>query len=151
MKASFKLEYVNNNMNWAAKNSPRFTQLLRDMPINKLIHQTLQNNKKAIGRVLTSRAFQSDNYTGVFGFNIFDPPSVHEVTEDSQIKIDYKIDYTHSNSKGSTGVHVWFVLECGKHYKVFQPERFGEGRTYFIKVKDNSEIVCINESDIIHA
>lgn len=49
-------------------------------------------------------------------------------------------DYSEANSKGSRGVHLYFVLRPGKLFEVYSKETWGSSRRYFAKVVDGSLI-----------
>lgn len=144
MKATIKLEYPNYNINWAAKNSPRFSEELVSMAVNKMTRQ-FGHDKSALKSLLSA----SINKDGVIGKNIYEPPYVAEIAPEGRlIKLEYKIDYTHANSKASRGVYIWFVLESGKTYEVFQPRPYKTPEKYRVVVNENGEterLLAINE------
>lgn len=59
-----------------------------------------------------------------------------------------KKDYQKSNSKGSRGVYIWYILESGKHYEVKERVSWSRSKRYFIKVTDAGDIVWSTELEV---
>jgi len=59
-----------------------------------------------------------------------------------------KKDYRESNSVGSRGVYVWYVLESGHVYEVNEPVSWKNNDRYFCRVNDAGDIEPLDEADI---
>ncbi len=57
-------------------------------------------------------------------------------------------DYKYSNSKGSRGVLIEYILESGRIYEVKKPLSWQRSERFFCKVADNGEIVRIDEEEV---
>lgn len=62
-----------------------------------------------------------------------------------------KMDYSKSNSKGSRGIFVEYILSPGKVYDVKSQETWGQSRRYFCTVGDEGEIIELDEETACHA
>jgi hypothetical protein len=58
-----------------------------------------------------------------------------------------KVDYAHSNSKGTRGVYLNFILEDGHIYDVSSPQSWKKTDRYYCKVI-NGEIIQIKEEEV---
>jgi hypothetical protein len=56
-----------------------------------------------------------------------------------------KKDYAHSNSKGSRGVFIHYLLESGYVYEVLSPATWKRNDRYFCAVTDDGEIQRIDK------
>lgn len=64
--------------------------------------------------------------------------------------IDGNADYSESNSVGSRGVFVYYILQDGNIYHVSSPTNFKHHDTYFCRV-ENGEIIRMEFSEVITA
>jgi hypothetical protein len=66
---------------------------------------------------------------------------VWEINASRLKEICGKTDYSGSNSKGSRGVHVHYVLESGRKYLVRSPVSWKRSDTYVCHVGEEGDIV----------
>ena len=59
-----------------------------------------------------------------------------------------KRDYTKSNSKGTRGIFLWYVLESGNFYEVSSPISWSRLERYFCTVSEEGEINKITKREI---
>ena len=59
-----------------------------------------------------------------------------------------KVDYTHSNSKGTRGVYYYFILESGEAYEVYDMINWTKRDRYFCTVKENGDIMRLKEAEV---
>lgn len=59
-----------------------------------------------------------------------------------------KVDYTHSNSKGTRGVYYYFILESGEAYEVYDMINWTKRDRYFCTVKWNGDIMRLKEAEV---
>ncbi|OPY47875.1 MAG: hypothetical protein A4E42_00229 [Methanoregulaceae archaeon PtaU1.Bin222] len=59
-----------------------------------------------------------------------------------------KRDYSKSNSKGTRGIFVWYVLESGGYYEVSSPHSWHSIERYFCKVSEDGEIVRVDRNEV---
>lgn len=59
-----------------------------------------------------------------------------------------KRDYTNSNSKGTRGIFVWYILESGCYYEVSAPRSWSHVERYFCKVSDGGEIILVDRKEV---
>lgn len=59
-----------------------------------------------------------------------------------------KTDYTKSNSKGSRGVYLWYLLESGNIYDVSETTSWKNVDRYFCKVSEDGDIIKITEEEV---
>ena len=70
---------------------------------------------------------------------------VHEKYKYERKFLKGKKDYTHSNSKGSRGVYVYYLLESGNVYEVKQPVSWKNTLRYFCIVTEEGEIETVDK------
>lgn len=59
-----------------------------------------------------------------------------------------KKDYTHSNSKGSRGIFLVYILESGCIYEVNSQISWKNWERYFCTVDEQGDIIRLEESDL---
>jgi len=59
-----------------------------------------------------------------------------------------KTDYRNTNSKGSRGVYIYFILDSGYVYEIFQPITWIKSKRWFGLVSENGDVVEINKEDV---
>jgi hypothetical protein len=83
-------------------------------------------------------------------------PAPYWVAEITGLDIKYRYarrflkgtkDFTDSNSVGSRGIYVYYVLESGRIYEILAPTSWRRSRQYFARVDDNGQIIDIGDSD----
>ena len=57
-------------------------------------------------------------------------------------------DYTHSNSKGSRGIYLNYILESGNIYEVNSQYSWRNWERYFCKVSEDGDIIQITKSEV---
>ncbi|MEN6396105.1 MAG: hypothetical protein ABFC78_06440 [Methanoregula sp.] len=57
-------------------------------------------------------------------------------------------DYSEANSKGSRGVFVWYMLESGNYYDVYELISWKNDDRYLCKVDDEGNIIYVDEKEI---
>lgn len=62
--------------------------------------------------------------------------------------LDFKVDYSKSNSKGSRGVFYYYILESGRLYQIKKRTSWSKTRTFFAKVTNDGEIEEISEDEV---
>lgn len=62
-----------------------------------------------------------------------------------------KTDYSRSNSKGSRGIFVEYILSTGKIYQVRSQVSWKNADRYFCYVDENGDIVKLDEETACHA
>lgn len=70
---------------------------------------------------------------------------VHQVFHYERKFLKGKKDYTYSNSKGSRGVYVYYLLESGNIYEVKSPVSWKRTERYFCIVTEDGEIQRVNK------
>lgn len=89
--------------------------------------------------------------------DLFDMPYPCWIAEIKGFGIKYRFDrefvqgntdYSKSNSKGTRGVFIWYVLESGHIYEVKEPLSWSRIEQYFCRVSDEGEIVKISEKEV---
>lgn len=61
--------------------------------------------------------------------------------------LEYKKDYTDSNSIGTRGVYAYYILDNDRIYDVSEPISWGKTDRYFCTVRDD-EIIRLQESEV---
>lgn len=61
--------------------------------------------------------------------------------------LDFKIDYSKSNLKGSRGIFYCYVLESDGIYQIKKRISWSKSQIYFIKVTNGGEILEITEGE----
>jgi len=59
-----------------------------------------------------------------------------------------KFDYTHSNSKGSRGVYVFFLLNENKIYEVSEPKSWKNTDRYFCKINNCGDVIKLSKQEV---
>lgn len=59
-----------------------------------------------------------------------------------------KINYRHSNSKGSRNVFAEFIIESGHYYEVKAQVSWGRANRYFCTLSESGEIIELTEEEI---
>lgn len=59
-----------------------------------------------------------------------------------------KVDYTHSNSKGTRGIYYYFILESGEAYEVYDMVNWTKRDRYFCTVKENGDLIRLKEAEV---
>lgn len=57
-------------------------------------------------------------------------------------------DYSEANSKGSRGVFVYYTLESGNYYDVYELISWKNDDRYFCKVDEKGDIIIVDEKEI---
>ncbi len=57
-------------------------------------------------------------------------------------------DYSEANSKGSRGVFVWYTLESGNYYDVYELISWKNDDRYLCKVDGEGNIIIVDEREI---
>lgn len=60
----------------------------------------------------------------------------------------YKKDYTKSNSKGSRGIFVWYILESGRYYEVKAKTSWRNEERYFCKVNSQGDVIKVDKNEV---
>ena len=59
-----------------------------------------------------------------------------------------KRDYSKSNSKGTRGIYIWYILESGCYYEVSSPRSWSRIERYFCKVSEEGEITNVDRKEV---
>jgi len=125
MKACLKLELIGDNAN----------QLMK-------FHRNMMNDlSPGLGDAAIGKGFGSSSW-------------VAEITGlHPKFKFDRRFlrgnkDYSESNSKGSRGVYMYFMLESGKYYHVKAAVSWKNSDRYFATVSKDGDIVRVAEDEI---
>lgn len=122
MKASLKIEAIGDN-------TYQYTKLWTGI---------LNSGMPGLGDMLTGDAPKSACWVSqIVGFD----PKYKYVRQ----FVKGKKDYTHTNSKGSRGVFVYYILESGYVYEVSSPRTWSRIDRYFCTVTDDGEIRRVNK------
>lgn len=60
-----------------------------------------------------------------------------------------KTQRTRSNSTGSRGVELWFIVESGKFYEIKSPQSWKSSDRYFFTIDENGDMIRITKDEVI--
>lgn len=65
-----------------------------------------------------------------------------------RVFVNGNVDYSKSNSKGTRGIFIWYVLESGHIYEVKESLSWSRIEQYFCHVSDDGETIKIPEKEV---